>query len=301
MRELGTIPDQIQVRVLADYLLTHGVATKTLGSVDGPYTIWVQSEDQVELARQVYADFLATPDHPQFLAATHSAREIRKSVEKIETEHRKQTRDLLGRWGGPLHRRAPLTFGLIVLSISAFAGEEFYGEVYFWLAFSLKLITPDGPARDLGFALIREGQVWRLITPIFVHFGVWHIAFNMMALSIFGQRIEMAKGWSKYLALIVVSAVTSNVAQSFVSGGSFGGMSGVVFSLAGYLWMKGQVHPEQGLGLDTQNAQWMFGWFLLGIIAPLLFPDQHGFPFNMANLAHGIGLATGLLFGLLKL
>ena len=65
--------------------------------------------------------------------------------------------------------------------------------------------------------------------------------------------------------------------------------------------MRGRIDPEEGLNLDSQNAQLMFGWFVLGIIAPVLFPDRHGFPFNMANGAHGVGLAAGLLLGLLRL
>lgn len=301
MRELGIIPDQGQARALADFLLTQDIATKVVANRDGRFAVWVQREDRVEPARQVYADFLQNPDDPRFLSATRSAREIRKRAEDLETEHRKRSHQLRDRWDGPLYRRAPITFALIVVSIAAFAGEEFYRDVYYWLAFSLTLITPDGPDRDLGFALIRQGQVWRLITPIFMHFGVWHIAFNMLALSAFGQGIEMVKGRWRFLVLVLGSAIASNVAQSFVSGGNFGGMSGVDFALAGYLWMKGQVAPEQGLGLSNQNAQWMVGWLLIGIIAPILFPSQHGFPFNMANLAHGVGLGAGLVLAWLRL
>ncbi len=302
MRELGIITEEQNARALADYLLTLDIATKVVTNRDGRFGVWVQNEDRLGQARQVLDDFVRDPNEARFQAATRTAKEIRKRAEEVETQFRKRTRDLRERWEGPIYRRAPWTFGLIVLSIGVFVAEKFDPQqVFYWLLFSLQGITAEGFIRDLGFANILRGEVWRLITPIFLHSGIWHIAFNMMALGAFGQRIEMAKGRAKFALIVLVSAIAGNVGQYLLAGGGFGGMSGVVFALAGYLWMKGQLAPEEGLGLDRQNAQLMFGWFLLGIIAPLVIPDGRGFPFNMANAAHGVGLASGLVFALLRL
>ena len=48
---------------------------------------------------------------------------------------------------------------------------------------------------------------------------------------------------------------------------------------------------------------WMIAWFLLGIIAPMTAGPNppHSFPYNMANVAHGVGLASGIFLGLLRL
>ena len=300
MRELGIIPEETNARALADYLLTRDITTKVVANRDGRFGVWVQSEDRMGEARQVLGEFLQNPDDTRFQAATRSAREIRKRTEEIEAEHRKRSHNLRDRWDGPLYRRAPLTFALIAASIAVFVGDKFDPALFARLMFSVRLVTEDGFVVDLGLANIKAGEVWRLITPIFIHLSVYHILFNMLAMAAFGQRIEMTKGWVKFLILVLVSALLSNIGQFVVAGGGFGGMSGVVFALAGYLWIKGHVSPDEGLGLDNQNAQLMFGWFLLGIFAPVLFPGQQGFPFNMANMAHGVGLLAGLVFGLLR-
>ena len=90
-------------------------------------------------------------------------------------------------------------------------------------------------------------------------------------------------------AVVLVAAIASDLGESFKSGGYFGGMSGVVFAVAGYLWIKGHADPDDHLSLDQRSVNWMLGWFLLGVIAPVLAgPDHpHVFPYNMANVAHG--------------
>jgi GlpG protein len=58
-------------------------------------------------------------------------------------------------------------------------------------------------------------------------------------------------------------------------------MSGVVYALAGYLWIKGHTDPGDSLSLSERSVNWMVGWFLLGIIAPMTAqsnPPPTGFP-----------------------
>lgn len=289
-----------QVRVLADYLLTLDIPTKVIANRDGRFGIWVQHEDRVEQARQVYDEFVQDPDDPRFQAAAKSAREIRKRNDEREKQHVKQSRRLIDRWEGPLYRRAPVTFALIATSLGVFFAEQLNHRVYEWLAFSLMMIGADGTREDLGFGLIRDGQVWRLLTPIFMHFGVLHILFNMLGLAALGQQIEMVKGRFRYLVFVLLTGVGSNLGQFKAAGGGFGGMSGVLFAMAGYLWMKGQVAPEEGLGLSNRNAQIFFAWFLLGVFASQMSPNGDGMIFHMANTAHGAGLVLGLVLALLR-
>lgn len=302
MRELSIITEEQNARTLADYLLTLDIATKVVTNRDGRYGIWVQNEDRLPQARQILDEFVKNPDEPHFQSATRTAKDIRKRAEEIDTQFRKRSHDLRDRWEGPIYRRAPLTFALIAVSVVVFiAQEKVYPRILYWLLFSVPMVDGAGDRVDIGFFNILSGQLWRLITPIFLHFGIWHIAFNMLALAAFGQRIEMVKGRMKFALIVVISAITGNIGQAMGVGGIFGGMSGVVFALAGYLWIKGRVAPDEGLELDRQNAQWVFGWFLLGIIAPVLYPEGQGFPFNMANVCHGVGLASGILLGLLRI
>ena len=46
--------------------------------------------------------------------------------------------------------------------------------------------------------------------------------------------------------------------------GAYGGMSGVVYALFGYLWMKGQVDPEPGMVLHPSTVRVMLLWLVLG-------------------------------------
>ena len=64
-----------------------------------------------------------------------------------------------------------------------------------------------------GFASIERGQVWRLISPIFVHFGVLHLVFNLWWLKDFGSAIERVFSSTYLLVLVLVFGLTSNVAQ----------------------------------------------------------------------------------------
>lgn len=145
-------------------------------------------------------------------------------------------------------------------------------------------------ATNEGFSLpeISHGEVWRLITPIFIHFGVAHLIFNMLWLKDLGTAIEKIAGTPSFLELVLTSGVASNFAQFAFHGPFFGGMSGVVYALFGYVWMKAKFDPACGLRLDSNTVMWMIGWFvvcLTGVIGPV------------ANYAHGVGLVIGMAWG----
>ena len=85
---------------------------------------------------------------------------------------------------------------------------------------------------------VRHGEVWRLFTPAFVHFGAAHLALNMLAMVNLGGPLERVQGKRFYLLFVAVVALCSNLAQYVASGSpAFGGMSGVIFGLFGFLWI----------------------------------------------------------------
>ncbi|MCP4169261.1 MAG: rhomboid family intramembrane serine protease [Fuerstiella sp.] len=135
---------------------------------------------------------------------------------------------------------------------------------------------------------MKSGEVWRPITPIFIHYGLLHILFNMMWLRGMGMGIEFVRGTSRFVGLCLILAVTSNIGQLFWSGPFFGGMSGVVFGLIGYVWMKGRTQPTLGIGLPQQTVVFCFLWLFLcmtGAFGPV------------ANAAHLVGFIMGILIG----
>jgi GlpG protein len=302
LREIGRIAREEDARTLADHLLTLNITTKLEPKADG-WAVWVHREDRVPQARAVLEEFEKAPADPRFRASAKTAKEIRKEKERTERAYRRRVKDLRDRWEGAMYQRAPLAFALMFISIAVTVGTHFYPRLFGWFRFSVFEWSPERGWQDTGFAAIERGQVWRLITPIFLHGGIFHLFFNMTAMRYLGERIEMRKGTWRFALICLVAAVGGDIGQFFVQmKGNFGGISGVVFALAGYLWIKGHTDPEDGLSLDQRSVNWMIGWFLLGIIAPMTAgPDPPSvFPYNMANAAHGVGLAAGVAFGLLR-
>jgi GlpG protein len=144
---------------------------------------------------------------------------------------------------------------------------------------------------------IVRGEVWRLVTPIFLHFSGIHLVFNMWALAAIGTLIEYRRGTLVLGVLVLLSAIASNVGQYIYllevnrPQVLFGGMSGVVYALFGYVWMKGRHEPEQGMILHPSSVQTMLFWLVLCMT---------GLVGNIANAAHVIGLVVGILIGLAR-
>ena len=65
---------------------------------------------------------------------------------------------------------------------------------------------------------VLQGQVWRLVTPIFLHFSFFHIFFNMWWLYDLGTQIEYRKGSKFFLTFVILLAITSNLAQFLLLG-----------------------------------------------------------------------------------
>src|SRR5207244_2703343 len=129
---------------------------------------------------------------------------------------------------------------------------------------------------------IRSGQVWRLVTPIFIHFGGAHLVLNMAALFFLGGQMEARRGTLRFLLFVLFVAVLSNLAEYYLGRSTvengrlllagtprFGGMSGVGFGLFGYLWAKSRMEPRLGLSMPTETVVLMMGWFVLCLLGVL--------------------------------
>ena len=137
--------------------------------------------------------------------------------------------------------------------------------------------------------LIREGQIWRLLTPALVHGSITHIGFNMYALLSFGTGLERHFGHGRFLALYVLGAFAGNVMSFlFVSNNSLGA-STAIFGLLG----------AEGVFL-YQNRKLFAGQFRSAIgniifIAVINLFVIGSLP-NIDNAGHIGGLFGGLMF-----
>ena len=192
----------------------------------------------------------------------------------------------------------PVTLAGILLSVLGAAIVMFDTRLEWlrWLTFTDFRPLPGGRlAFESVAATYARGEYWRLLTPVFLHFGVLHLAFNMLWLWELGRRIERARGHLTLLALLVLTGAGGNIAQYLFDGGvMFGGMSGVIYGLLGYAWVWNRVSGAPGLVLPPGLMAVMLGWLLLcmsGLVEAIGFGA-------IANAAHGAGLVLGALLGL---
>lgn len=284
MRQIATIPDERQARKLTDYLLTLHITTR-LEQTPAGWELWVCDEDRLTQAKQELEAFTRNPDDSRYEGAVPVAENLRRQEVQEEKKYRKNLIDVRERWGDPSPSNYPLTLSLIVISVvvslyTNFGQENnpFIGNLLISQYRKLVGLLPE----------VREGQVWRLVTPIFLHLGPLHLFFNMMWLYDLGRQIEFRRGTWRLAALVLVIAIASNLAQYLAVSGAFGGMSGVVFGLFGYVCMKSRYDPDAGLYMHPTNVVLMMIWFVV-CMTPLIG--------NIANWAHGVGLAVGLVLG----
>lgn len=317
MRQIGLIPDGEQAERFADFLRGQGTAC-SLDADGTAWAVWVHDEDQVAGARRELQSFLADPNHERYRQAREQAQaRIRDEYERRKAA-RRNTVSLRTRWDRPLGERSPVTFGLlalcVVVAVVTRLGGQFLmgGEQYKDIEPILKQlwISPNG-----RWDAVRSGELWRIWSPIFLHYGWMHILFNALWLRDFGMTLEDRLGSLRLLILVLVIGAVSNILQFefgatplwqlvtgknwdafFIHGAPwprsfrFGGMSGVNYGLFGYLWVRGKLDPDSGLGVSSQTVMWMGIWFVVcftGLVGPI------------ANMAHAGGLATGVALGAL--
>ncbi|HFM2319156.1 TPA: rhomboid family intramembrane serine protease GlpG [Escherichia coli] len=227
---------------------------------------------------QAFVDYMATQgviltiqQHNQsdvWLADESQAERVRAELARF-LENPADPRYLAASWqsghtdSGLHYRRYPFFIAMQIL------GDQ---EVMLWLAW------PFDPTLKFEF--------WRYFTHALMHFSLMHILFNLLWWWYLGGAVEKRLGSGKLIVITLISALLSGYVQQKFSGPWFGGLSGVVYALMGYVWLRGERDPQSGIylqrGLIIFALIWIVaGWFDL-------------FGMSMANGAHIAGLAVGL-------
>lgn len=254
MNIIGELKDKKMAEELRDELRREGIVTSMHYQTDlDLYVLMTEQEDKLSLAQE----------HFRVRMGFKKPIEIDEEWVKIKTVPRGDTTSVI----------LIICVVIYVLSFSAL-GDALYR--FFMI----------GEVESNLLAEVRRGQLWRLFTPALLHMSFIHILFNMLWFKDLGNMMEYNFGNRFLLVFIAISAMSSNIMQYFVAGPQFGGMSGVLYGMLGFIWAYKNIHQDFVYSLPKRDLNMMIGWYFLclsGLIGPI------------ANTAHGMGLVAGLL------
>lgn len=156
------------------------------------------------------------------------------------------------------------------------------------------------------FEKIKQGEVWRTVTPIMLHSDIFHLVFNMIWLIVIGKQLEQRMGRYRYLLFVIITAVFSNTAQYLMSGSNFLGFSGVICAMLGFIYIRQRIAAWEGYQLQKNTLVFITLFIaLLSVIQIVNFfvevnsstPVSQGI---IANTAHLSGALIGVIFGRLN-
>jgi rhomboid protease GluP len=196
------------------------------------------------------------------------------------------------RAGIPASGQAPVTPSFLI------TGGLIGLNVIVFLIMVLRGVSPFVPSAQQMMAfgadfgpLTLNGQWWRLVTSMFLHFGIVHIALNMWCLWNLGRAAEQLMGRASYLLAYFVSGIFSSIASVYwhpmgVSAGASGAIFGMAGVLVSYVYLK---KTPSHIKINSK----MLGSLGTFIAYNLAFGALPG----ISNAAHIGGLAMGLVVG----
>jgi len=205
----------------------------------------------------------------------------------------------------PTRIRPVVTVGLIAACVVVFLWQVSLGEAgYRRAVYALGFV----PAVLFGEAALPPGlavvpPVMTLLTSMFLHGGLWHLAGNMLYLWIFGNNVEDAMGHGRFVAFYLVSGLAAALAQALADPGSTVPMIGASGAVSGVLGAYLLLYPHARvlvlipLGFFSQlvrvPAVWVLGlWFLIQIVSSLAAEPGRG---GVAWYAHIGGFVAGMV------
>jgi len=202
-----------------------------------------------------------------------------------------QRQDLLPRLKRGIPQ-SPVTSLLVLLCAlgTLVVSLEPFNPLIAWLSFQ-----EFGPAGQVPLLeSLAQGQVWRLISPAFLHFGLMHLLMDALLLWYLGRRLELLLGSAQYLLFVLVTGVVANLAQYLASPlGLFGGISGVDYAFVGLIGVL-QWRAHDRLVLVAKQLLIMLVVWLLLCMSGLIDLLING---KIANAAHLGGILAGAVFG----
>ena len=297
MRLLGKINNANEARLAQGLLISRKIGCQLEGAGDS-WELWALNEDQLLEARTLFQQFLADPFKEQYAPLALQAEEMIAAAlaqqQKENAEAARRVREAVAVFSD---RPTPLSWAVIGICAALWLLQTVFPDVLPVLYDALKI----APLREDSLNAVMNGQIWRLFTPALLHapvtlpngefvmFNILHIFFNLLWMKDLAPLIEKRHGAWYLLALLLVVAGGGNLVQYFWGGPNFLGLSGVVYGLLGFLWMRGRTDPDYAIQLNGSIVFFMLVWLVLCL-----------FTSGMANGCHLGGLAIGAAWGALS-
>ena len=233
------------------------------------------------------------------LQILHPTAELREQVRlfrhlKSNPAHSRASRsvpaehDIRPSWRNQV-RSAPAVFALILVNVLVFLFEIFAGD---WndpqFLHRIGALEP--------YAVVAQGEYWRLFTALFLHGGFLHLGFNLFALYVLGPPLERSIGTIRFLACYLISGIASSAGVVVLNElglvrvaeviGASGCILGVVGTWAGFL-LRHRHAPFAKQRLAN-----------IGLIVAIQIAFDVSTP-QVSMAAHMCGLVAGFFLGLI--
>lgn len=139
-------------------------------------------------------------------------------------------------------------------------------------------------------SLIADGQVWRLLTSMFLHIGLMHLFFNSYALFVFGIEVERLYGNTRFLSIYLLAGLWGSLVSFAVGPALSAGASGAIFGLLGTMVAFFRRHREVFGNWGRQRLFNLLGVAGFNLVLGFTVP-------GIDNLAHLGGLLGGIALG----
>ena len=271
MQHLTFIRHPRYAQAFVDYLKSLGL-TASIQIRDDGANIFIERDEDMALALEELQRFLNEPNHERYRQASWLVAEDDAQAEKLSGMYRGLTFARIMKLSGVV-TKSIIVICLVVYILTS-QGMDVTARAPFMFFTTLQ-------------SLMGSGELWRWITPAFIHFGIFHFMFNMSAWWVFGGMVERTQSSRRLFTLFFICAVISNLVQFMWTGNRFGGLSGVVYGVLGYLWFYERFSPAPPFRLPK------------GLMVFMLIALALGFTniMPMANQAHLSGLLTGCFLG----
>jgi GlpG protein len=210
MKQLLVINDAQLAQSLADYLSSRGMHCELTQSEVG-ITVWLADESRSGEAEPEVKRFLKEPYHPRYAEASWQSGTPNSRIDYSAGHHSLTAHFLM--------QAGPVTLLVMAVCTCLYVLQLIGLNLYASLSFHQDVSQLSG------------WQIWRFVTPAFLHFSALHLIFNLMWWWYLAGLVERQLGSSKLLTLLLVGAVIPNLLEFLLSGPDFGGLSVVVHLL----------------------------------------------------------------------